>query len=109
MVFERIPVVDGDDYTIKLQPHITDDGFHMMFIHCDVRSKWTKALKKDLQFTFKELSKQMETPLFANCEVNDEKHKKFLKMFNFQPQSLVQNPKTSELYILYKHLSLGVH
>lgn len=109
MTFERVPVVVGDDYIIKLQPHISEDGIHMMFIHCDVTSKWTKSIKEELQFTFKELSKQMETPLYANCEVDDHKHQKFLKMFDFKPQSLVQNPQTLDVCILYKHNSLGVH
>ena len=33
----------------------------------------------------------METPF---PEVDDHKHQKFLKMFDFKPQSLVQNPQT---------------
>tara|TARA_A100001015_G_scaffold290196_1_gene362913 strand:+ start:2983 stop:3330 length:348 start_codon:yes stop_codon:yes gene_type:complete len=109
MQFDRIPVVDTDDYNIELQPHINEDGFHMVFIHCDVTSTWTKSLKRELKQTFKELSSQMDTPMYANCEVNDEKHKKFLKMFDFKPQFLVQEPDSSDVYILYKHNSIGVH
>ena len=47
----------------------------------------------------------MDTPMYANCKVNDEKHKKFLKMFDFKPQILVQEPNSSDVYILYKHTS----
>ena len=109
MLFDRIPVVDTDDYNIELQPHIDEDGFHMVFIHCDVNSTWTKSLKEELKQTFKELSSQMDTPMYANCEVDDEKHQKFLKMFDFKPQTLVQEPDSSDVYILYKHISIGVH
>ena len=107
MIFERVPVVVEDDYTIKLQPHISEDGIHMMFVHCDVTSKWTKSIKKKLQFTFKELAKKMKTPLYANCKADDHKHQKFIKMFGFKHQSLVQNPQSLDVCILYKHNALG--
>ena len=109
MNFERVLIVDEDDYTAHLQSHINEHGFHMMFIHVDVTSKWTKELKKTMQAHFKRLSREMQEPLFTNCKVDDEKHKKWLEMFNFEPQHLVQNPETSDVYILYKHNSIGVH
>ncbi len=109
IIFERVPVVVEDDYIIKLQPHISEEGTHMMFIHCDVTSKWTKLIKEDLKFKFKKLAKKMKTPLYANCKVDDYEHQKFLKMFDFKPQSLVQSPQSMDVCILYKHNALGVH
>lgn len=38
----KFPVIDTEDFVIHLEPY---DG--NTFIHCDVKSKWTKTVKKN--------------------------------------------------------------
>jgi hypothetical protein len=71
----KVPVVTTKDFIIYLENYQDN-----IFIHCDVTSKWTKTVKKDLTKAFNKLNKK---ELFALHEQSDKKHKKFLKLFNF--------------------------
>lgn len=75
----KIPVVITQDFIIYLE---NDSGF--TFIHCDVLSKWSKKIKKELLKSFKEVVSHHQQELFALHTPNDKKHEKFLNMFNFK-------------------------
>jgi hypothetical protein len=74
----KTPVVNREHYIIYLEKH--EENF---FIHCDVLTKWTKEVKKELQKDFKILTENWDKDLFALHTPSDFKHKKFLKMFGF--------------------------
>jgi hypothetical protein len=74
----KTPIVNREHFIIYLEEV---DGF--IFIHCDVLSKWTKTIKKELQEEFDKITKKLNTDLFALHTPNDNKHIKFLKMFGF--------------------------
>lgn len=74
----KFPVVNRQDYIIYLED---DNG--VVFIHCDVLTKWTKEVKKNLLVDFKLLTEMWNSDLFALHQPQDKKHKKFLKMFGF--------------------------
>jgi len=74
----KIPVITTDNFILYLEK---DHGF--TFIHCDILTKWTKEVKKQLFASFKTLTTQYEQPLYALHTKEDKKHEKFLKMFEF--------------------------
>ena len=71
----KVPVVTTKDFIIYLEDYQDNT-----FIHCDVTSKWTKTVKKDLTEAFNKLDKKK---LLALHKQSDKKHRKFLKLFNF--------------------------
>lgn len=75
----KYPVVETEDFTIYLEDV---DGY--IFIHCDVFSKWSKEVKKKLQWWFNRLTETHNKELFALHSPEDTKHEKFLKMFGFE-------------------------
>lgn len=74
----KIPVVKTKDFIIYLEE---DCG--LTFIHCDVLTKWTKEVKRSLQECFNILTKEYGKELYALHSPKDKKHKKFLKLFDF--------------------------
>ena len=72
----KVPVVDTKDFIIYLEDYQDNT-----FIHCDVKSKWSKTVKKELTQAFNKLDKK---ELYALHLPGDNKHSKFLDLFNFK-------------------------
>lgn len=75
----QVKVVDSADYTIKYEQH---NG--LTFIHCDIKVKWTKKVKQELQEDFNVLRTLHSAPIYAIHEIGDKKHLKFLTLFGFK-------------------------
>lgn len=75
----KVVVIDKKEYTVKY-----DQYLDYTFIHCDINTRWTKAVKAQLKEDFNQLLKLRESPLFAMHELGDEKHLKFLQQFGFK-------------------------
>lgn len=71
----KVPVVTTKNFIIYLEEYEGNT-----FIHCDVTSKWTKTVKKELMKAFNNLDKK---ELLALHKQSDKKHEKFLQLFNF--------------------------
>jgi predicted lactoylglutathione lyase len=74
----KVPVIDTNNFVIYLEEDLNN-----FFIHCDVKVKWNKKIKKELLTAFKELTKNWNKELYALHTPEDKKHKKFLQMFDF--------------------------
>lgn len=74
----KTPVIQTSEYIIYIEEYKDD-----WFIHCDVTSKWNKTVKQNLIESFNLLTSQCDKVLYALHTPEDNKHKKFLKMFHF--------------------------
>lgn len=74
----KVPVISTNNFILYLEDN---EGF--VFIHCDVLTKWTKDVKKELQKAFQVLTAEWNKELFALHNPKDKKHKKFLNLFKF--------------------------
>tara|TARA_R110002153_G_scaffold70900_8_gene185974 strand:+ start:407 stop:697 length:291 start_codon:yes stop_codon:yes gene_type:complete len=72
------PVVVDLDYTLYL-----DEFEGLQFIHCDVR-KWNKTTKKRLHKALELLLNIYKQDLHAIHDIDDNKHRKFLEMYEFK-------------------------
>ena len=77
----RIPVIQTKDYTVFFQAINLNDAPYT-FVHCDVRS-WTKSSLRALRSDWNCLIDLHNGPLLALNEVDDEKHRHFLELFDF--------------------------
>lgn len=75
----KIPVLETDKFILYLE-----DNEGAVFIHCDIKTKWSKEIKKELEAAFKVLTTEWNKELFALHVPSDKKHEKFLKMFDFK-------------------------
>ena len=73
----KVPVVVTDSYTLYIEQF---DGFS--FIHCDVY-KWNKTTKKELKSALQLVLDTYGT-VSALHDIDDDKHRKFLSMYNFK-------------------------
>jgi hypothetical protein len=56
----------------------------LTFIHCTIKTQWSKFVKYELQRDFDILLTLHGGVLFALHDPNDTKHQKFLEMFGFK-------------------------
>jgi hypothetical protein len=63
----KVPVVTTKDFIIYLE-----DYQNNTFIHCDVTSKWTKTVKKNLTEAFNKLDKKELLALHKQSDKNIE-------------------------------------
>lgn len=75
----KVPVIDTEDYILYLE-ELQD----CLVIHCDIKTKWSKEVKRKLDVDFRRLMKECHKPVCALHTPNDKKHEKFLKMFDFE-------------------------
>ena len=73
----KIPVITSDDYIVFLEKFET-----FTFIHCDC-FKWSNSVRKQLEEDFNKLMTIHRKDIYAFHELEDNKHLKFLNMFNF--------------------------
>lgn len=73
----KVPVVSTDRYTLYIEYF---EGLN--FIHCDVY-KWNKTTKKELHKALDSLMKQYKL-ICALHDIDDNKHRKFLEMYQFR-------------------------
>ena len=71
-------VVDNNDYQIEYDQH--ND---LTFIHCELKTTWTKTVKENLIRDFEVLKELRNAPIYAIHEIGDNKHYKFLQLFGF--------------------------
>lgn len=74
----KITVADSPHYTIYYDEH-----HGLTFIHCEVKTTWTKTIKQQLLKEFNILKTLRGSPLYAIHEIGDNTHLKFLKLFGF--------------------------
>lgn len=93
----KVTVVDKVDYVIKYE-----EQQGLTFIHCDIKTKWTKQVKASLQEDFKTLRELKTSPIYALHELNDKKHCKFLQQFGFKYLQDVTgtDSKTRQVYYI---------
>ena len=78
----KVPVVDrAKQYTIYYEGLQTPIGL-MTFVHCDIHTKWTKDIKRQLKADFGWLIEARQQPL--HCLRHNKKQEKFIRMFGFQ-------------------------
>jgi hypothetical protein len=92
----KVPVVQTDQFILYIEDV---DGY--WFIHCDVLTKWNKAVKHNLKLWFKRLTDECGKELFALHTPEDKKHEKFLKIFNFSYLHSIKgnDSKNYDIYI----------
>lgn len=79
----RIPVIQTKDYTVYLQAiHLNDQPY--TFTHADVY-EWNISTLRKLRSDWNCLIDLHNGPLLALNELDDEKHRKFLELFDFKP------------------------
>ena len=79
----RIPVIQTKEYTVYLQAiHLNTRPY--TFVHADVH-EWTLSSLKKLRSDWNCLIDLHNGPLLALNELDDEKHRKFLELFDFKP------------------------
>lgn len=77
----RIPIIQTKDYTVFFQA-IRINEIEYTFVHCDVR-EWSARVLKALRSDWNTLVDLHNGPLLALNEVDDEKHRHFLELFEF--------------------------
>lgn len=78
----KVPVVDrSGDYTIYYEGLETPIGL-MTFVHCDLHTRWSRAIKNKLRDDFESLLALRHEPLY--CLRHDNKQEKFIRMFGFR-------------------------
>lgn len=76
----KVPVVRRQEYTLYLEQATRAHTF----IHCDIHSRWSAAVKAQLAQDFAILLSLHGGPLHALHDPQDRKHHKFLRMFGFK-------------------------
>ena len=91
----KVAVVEKPAYVISYENTETGDTF----IHCDLKSPWTKSVRKSIGATFSLLMMMRRSPIYALSE-GDEKHKKFLSLYGFTFMTPVEcaDGVTREIY-----------
>lgn len=73
------PVITRDDYAVFLE-YVTEK---LTFVHCDVY-RWTPRTRRQLTEDFDAFCREWERPIMAaHYPEQGEKHRKFLRMFDF--------------------------
>lgn len=90
----KVPVIVRPAYTVSLE---RTSG--LTFIHCDVHSAWTPAIKSALKRDWSALLAMHEAPILALHDPRDRKHEKFLRMFGFSRLTSFVDPLGTELEI----------
>ena len=99
----RIPVIQTKEYTVYLQAiHLNDQPY--TFTHAEVHD-WTLSTLKKLRSDWNCLVDLHNGPLLALNELDDEKHRKFLELFDFTPlqQLTGEDGVVRNLYINQEH------
>lgn len=73
----KVPVIEKQNFVIYLED---DQGF--LFIHCDCDG-WSKDVKNELLIDLKALMEVVNKEIYAIHEIDDVKHRKFLKICGF--------------------------
>lgn len=73
----KTPVITSQDYIVYFEPYQQYN-----FIHCDC-FKWSKEVKKQLIQDFDSLVSLHRRDIYALHELGDNKHLKFIQIFNF--------------------------
>lgn len=76
----KVPVVRRSEYTLFLEQATARHPF----IHCDIHSRWSPAVKAQLARDFATLKALHGGPFYALHDPSDLKHHKFLRMFGFK-------------------------
>lgn len=76
----KVPVVRRSEYTLFLEQATTEH----CFIHCDIHSRWSPAVKAQLAQDFATLKGLHGGPFHALHDPSDRKHHKFLRLFGFE-------------------------
>lgn len=76
----KVPVVRRPEYTLYFEQATRVHTF----IHCDVHTRWSPAVKTRLAQDFAALKSLHGGPILALHEPGDLKHHKFLRMFGFK-------------------------
>jgi hypothetical protein len=74
----KVPVIEDSDFNLYLEYHNGNT-----FIHCDVFTRYTKAIRLRLTENLEFLIKQRKSPLYALHDLDDLKHQKFLESMKF--------------------------
>ena len=77
----KVPVILKDDYVVFFEPSTAG-----VLIHCDVKTRWTKTVKKNLQEDWSTLrSLHSHRPMYAlHKPEQGDKHIRFLQMMGFK-------------------------
>jgi len=78
----RIPIIQTPQYTVYFQSIRINDREYT-FVHCDVRD-WNLNVLKSLRSDWNCLIDLHNGPLLALSELEDDKHQKFLELFDFK-------------------------
>ena len=73
----KVPVISSADYIVYFEPY---EQYN--FIHCDCFG-WSKQIKRQLIEDFDLLTSVYRKDIYALHEVGDNKHLKFIQIFNF--------------------------
>ena len=77
----KLPVIIRDEYVVFMEPNKIGP-----FVHCDIKTKWTKEVKYDLTCDF-DLLRNLHgfNPMYAlHYEDQGDIHIKFLKIMGFK-------------------------
>ena len=81
----KVPVIEDDSFTLYIEEYN-----NLLFIHCDV-FKWCKGIRKKMEVALEYLLAKYKQPLFAAQIDNDNKHRKFLKMYGFKYVGVIKD------------------
>ena len=73
----KVPVISSADYIVYFEPH---EQYN--FIHCDCFG-WSKQIKRQLVEDIDLLTSVYRKDIYAFHELGDNKHLKFIQVFNF--------------------------
>ena len=73
----KTPVIQSDNYIVYFEAYEQHN-----FIHCDCFG-WSKQIKKQLIEDFNLLTSVYRKDIYAIHELGDNKHLKFIQIFNF--------------------------
>ena len=90
----RVPVIQSHNFDVFYEYH---DG--LTWIHCNV-FRYNKSVKKELEMGMRLLMALRDTPLMCLHELDDIKHKKFIKMlgFKYQQTNLCHDGTIRDIY-----------
>lgn len=90
----KTPVVYSKNYVVYFEYYMGQT-----IIHCDC-SKWNKQVKLELQRDVDTLMSLHKKPLLALHDIEDSKHRKFLKLMKFEYHSDVacSDGKTRQIF-----------
>jgi len=97
----KLPIIERPEYTVFFEPVPYKDHI-LTFIHCDIRSKWSKSVKERLKRDFEVLTELRESPIFALHTIGDHKHLKFISLFGFKLAYEGSDLPDNQFYVLEK-------